>query len=126
MRVLIIVALSLAAGWALTSSAPLEDTWTIETVTLDYAAGVVLFETRSNADPSRRRIVRFQGDASRRLLAIVHERRDFGIRVYPDKSAAKLVALADSDQPGVILRPAMTGRQQLLQHDRDLDAIGRA
>src|SRR3984893_6623088 len=45
--------------------------------------------------------------------------------MHPDKSAAKLVALTDPDQPGVIFRSAMTGGQQFLQHDCDLDAIGR-
>ena len=59
------------------------------------------------------------------LLAIVHERRDFGIRVHPDKSAAELVALADPDQPGVIFRSAVTGGQQFLQHDCNFDPIGR-
>src|ERR1700688_5157268 len=63
--------------------------------------------------------------ASRRLLAIVHERRDFGIRVHPDKSTTELVALTDPDQPGVIFRIPVTGGQQFLQHDRNLDAVGR-
>src|SRR3954452_7861257 len=50
---------------------------------------------------------------------------DFGIRIHSDKSASKLVALADPDQPGVIFRSAMTGSQQFLQHDCDFDAIWR-
>src|SRR3954470_13561932 len=64
--------------------------------------------------------------ALRRLLAIVHERRDFGIRIHSDESAAELVALTDPDEPRVVFRSAMTGGQQLLQHDRDLDAVRRA
>src|ERR1700688_2091837 len=62
---------------------------------------------------------------SRRLLAIVHERRDFGIWVHPDKSTTKLVAFTDPDQPSVIFRSAVTGGQQFLQHNRNLDAVRR-
>jgi hypothetical protein len=63
--------------------------------------------------------------APRPLFAIIHDSRNFGIRVHADKSATKLVALTDPDQPSVIFRSAMTGGQQFLQHDCNLDAIRR-
>jgi hypothetical protein len=47
---------------------------------------------------------------------------EFGFN--PDKSAAKLVALTDADQPSVIFRSAMAGGQQFFQHDRHFDAVG--
>src|SRR5690606_7318472 len=37
-----------------------------------------------------------------------------------------LVAVADLDEPGVVFGIGVTGRQQLLQQDRDLHAIGRS
>ena len=43
-----------------------------------------------------------------------------------DEAAAELVAVADLDQPGIVFRTAVTQRQQLLQHDRHLHAIGRS
>ena len=58
--------------------------------------------------------------------AAVHQRRDLGVRVDRHEAAAELVALADLDQPGVVLGAAVAERQQLLEHDRDLHAVRRA
>src|SRR4051812_32221817 len=62
--------------------------------------------------------------ADRLRPAAVHQRRDFRVRIDRDKAAAELVAV-DLDQPGVIFGAAMTGGEQLLEHDRDLDAVRR-
>ena len=59
----------------------------------------------------------------RRRGAVVHQRRDLGVRVHPDKAAAELIAVADSDQPGVVLGALVAQRQQLLQHHRNLHAV---
>ncbi|KEH12832.1 hypothetical protein GY15_17545 [Delftia sp. 670] len=63
--------------------------------------------------------------AHRRLHAAVHQRGNLGIGVDLDKATGELVAIADTDQPGVVLGAAMAQRQQLLQHDGDLHAVGR-
>ncbi len=52
--------------------------------------------------------------------------RDLGIGIDLDKAAGELVAFADADQPRVVLRAGMAKRQQLLQHDGDLHAVGRS
>src|SRR6202011_3867900 len=61
--------------------------------------------------------------ADRRRSAAVDHGRDLRVRVYRDKAAAELVALADADQPGVVFRALMAEGQQLLEHHRDLDAV---
>src|SRR5690606_29236571 len=48
-----------------------------------------------------------------------------GVGVDLDEAAAELIALADADQPGVVFRLAEAGLQQLLEHDGDLDPVGR-
>ena len=65
-------------------------------------------------------------DAHRLGLGTVEQSRDLGIRIDGDKAAAELVALADLDQPGVVFRAGMAEGEQLFEHDRDLDAVGRA
>jgi hypothetical protein len=55
--------------------------------------------------------------------AAIHQGRNLGVRIGSDEAAAELVALADLDQPGVVLGALVTQRQQLLEHDRDLLAI---
>jgi len=65
-------------------------------------------------------------DADRLGAAAIDHRRDLGIGVYRDKAAAELITLADPDQPGVVLGALVAAGQQLFEHDRDLDAIGRA
>src|SRR5262249_50692180 len=65
-------------------------------------------------------------DADWGRAAAVDHRRDFRIRVDLDEAAAELVALADADQPGVVLGTLVPFRQQLLEHDGDLDAVRRA
>ncbi len=61
----------------------------------------------------------------RRRDTMVHERRNLAVGIDGDEAAGKLVAIADLDKPGVIVRRADAGLQQLLQHDRGLLAIGR-
>src|SRR5690554_5008846 len=61
----------------------------------------------------------------RRVHAGVEHRRDLGVGVDLDEAAAELIALADADQPGVVFRLAEAGLQQLLEHDGDLDPVGR-
>mmetsp|Transcript_1028 Transcript_1028/g.2629 ORF Transcript_1028/g.2629 Transcript_1028/m.2629 type:complete len:265 (-) Transcript_1028:326-1120(-) len=58
--------------------------------------------------------------------AAVQQRRDLGVGVHRDEAAAELLAFVDADQPGVVLGAGVAEGQQLLQHHRDLDAIGRA
>ena len=58
--------------------------------------------------------------------AAVEQRRNFGVGVDGNKVAAKLLALLDVDKPGVVFGTAVTQGQQLFQHHRYFDAIGRA
>ena len=64
-------------------------------------------------------------DPGRRIGGVVEERRDLRVRVGVDEAAAELVALLDVDEPGVVLG-VLPEREQLLEHHRDLDAVGRA
>ncbi len=57
--------------------------------------------------------------------AAVDQGGDLGIGVGGHKAAAELVALVDTDQPGVIFGAAVAQGQQLLQYHRDLDPVGR-
>ena len=54
---------------------------------------------------------------------MVHQGRDLGVRVGRNKSAGKLVALHDVDQPGIILSAGMTRREQFFKHYSDFDAV---
>ena len=65
-------------------------------------------------------------NAHRLLLAAIEQRGDLRIRVDRHEARAELIALTDVDQPRIIFRSAMSGRQQLLEHDGDLLAVGRA
>ena len=49
----------------------------------------------------------------------------FELGLHRHEAAAELIAFADLDQPGVVFCAAFTEREQFLQHDRDLDAVGR-
>ena len=64
--------------------------------------------------------------AGRRIGAVIHQRRNFRVRVSLDESAAELVAVADPDQPGIVFRTLVAQRQQFLQHHRHLHAVRRA
>src|SRR6478609_10785650 len=55
---------------------------------------------------------------------MIDQCRDLRIRIDADKAAAELIALEDVDQPGIVFGISMSGRQQLLQQDRDLLAVG--
>ena len=65
-------------------------------------------------------------DPDRLRAAAVEQRRDLRVRIDLDEAAAELLAVADLHQPGVVFRAGMAQREQLLQHHRDLHAIGRA
>src|SRR4051794_34505099 len=56
--------------------------------------------------------------------AAVDQRRDLGIRIDVDEPAAELVAVADTDRPGVIFGVLMALGEQLLEHDRDFLPVG--
>ena len=64
-------------------------------------------------------------EADRLGAAAIHQGRDFGVGIDGDETAAELVAIADADQPGVVLGAAVAEGQQLFQHDGDLHAVGR-
>ena len=64
-------------------------------------------------------------DPPRRIDAVIDHDRDFRVRVHGHIPAAELLAVADADQPGVVLRPLVARRQQLLQHHRHLHAVRR-
>jgi len=40
------------------------------------------------------------------LAAAVHQRRNLGVRIYAHETRTELIALANVDEPGVVLRPA--------------------
>lgn len=64
-------------------------------------------------------------DPDGRWAASVQQRGNFGVRVDRHEAAAELVALVDADEPSVILRARMACSEKLLQHYRDLLAVGR-
>lgn len=55
---------------------------------------------------------------------MVDQGRDLRVRIGADKAAGELVAFLDLDQPGIIFRAPVAKRQQLFQHDGDLDPVG--
>src|SRR5690554_5053398 len=61
----------------------------------------------------------------RRVDAGIQHGRDLRVGVDLDKAATELVTLVDTDQPGIVLGLADAQLQQLLEHDGDLDAVGR-
>src|SRR5690554_3336642 len=61
----------------------------------------------------------------RRVHADVKHHQNLRVGVDLDEAAAELITLADADQPGVVFRLAGAGLQQLLEHDGDLDPVGR-
>ena len=63
--------------------------------------------------------------ADRLRAAAVDHGRDLRIGIDRDEAAAELIALADLDQPGVVLGALVAAREQLLEHDRDLRAVRR-
>src|SRR5580704_2812084 len=63
-------------------------------------------------------------EPDRLRTAAVHQSRDLRVWIDGDEVAAELLTLVDPDQPGVVLGAFMAQRQQLLEHDRDLLAIG--
>ena len=64
--------------------------------------------------------------ADRRRPAAIDQGRNLGIGIDGHEAAAELLALADVDQPGVVLGARVARRQQLLEHDGDLLAVRRA
>ncbi len=65
-------------------------------------------------------------DAQRLGTPTIHQGRDLGVGIDLHEAAGKLIALADTDQPGVVLGVGMPERQQFFQQDRHLHPIGRA
>mmetsp|Transcript_18056 Transcript_18056/g.20329 ORF Transcript_18056/g.20329 Transcript_18056/m.20329 type:complete len:240 (+) Transcript_18056:226-945(+) len=63
-------------------------------------------------------------DTHRFVAAMIHQRRDLGVRVHINKPRPELIAITDIDQPSVILGVGVTGSQQFFQHHGDFDAIG--
>ena len=57
--------------------------------------------------------------------AAIHHRRDLGIGIDGDETAAELLALADADKPGVVFGALVAQREQLFEHDRHLLAVRR-
>src|ERR1700676_5592788 len=53
-------------------------------------------------------------DPYRRWAATIQQRRDLGVRVHRHKTTAELIAVADFDQPRVVLGTGMTKGQQFL------------
>ncbi len=64
-------------------------------------------------------------NADRRRAAAIEQRRDLRVRVHADKTAGELIAVADFDEPSIILSACVPERQKLLEHDRDLHAVWR-
>jgi hypothetical protein len=56
---------------------------------------------------------------------VIHQGGYLGVGIDPHKPAAELIAVADADQPGVVFGAGMAQGQKLLEHDRDLHAVGR-
>ena len=56
---------------------------------------------------------------------MVHQRGNLGVGVHVHKTATKLIAILNIDQPGIVLSPLVTFLKQLLQHHRDLHPVGR-
>ena len=57
---------------------------------------------------------------------MIHQSGDFGIRIYINKAAAKLIAITNPDDPGIILGISNPQSQEFLQQDGDLHTVGRA
>ncbi len=55
----------------------------------------------------------------------IDENRDFRVRIDANEAGAKLLAVADPDQPRIVFGALMASRQKLFKHDSDLDAVGR-
>jgi hypothetical protein len=65
-------------------------------------------------------------DADGNVPAAIQQGWNLGIRIYTYETRTELIAFANVYQPGVILRPGVTARQQLLQHHRHFHTIGRS
>lgn len=63
--------------------------------------------------------------AERLRAAAVDQGRNLGVGVDIDEAGGELVTLEDLDQPGIVFGVAEAQRQQFLQHDRGLLAVGR-
>src|SRR5690606_15468632 len=65
-------------------------------------------------------------DPNRTGSAAVEKCGNLRVRIYRDEPAAELLPFLDPDQPGVVFGFAMPGFEQLFEHHRDLDAVGRS
>ena len=64
-------------------------------------------------------------DIDRRGSAAINQCRNFRIGIGIDEATAELVAFADANQPGIVFGTGVAEREQLLEHDRDLDTVRR-
>jgi len=56
--------------------------------------------------------------------AVVHQRRDLGVRVGGYEPAGELITLHDVNEPRVVLSLTDTQCQKLLKHHGNFDAVG--
>jgi hypothetical protein len=63
--------------------------------------------------------------ATRFGTAPIHQSRYLRVRVHFYEATAELLALADVDQPGIVLGAAVAECEQLLQHHGYFHAVGR-
>ena len=59
-------------------------------------------------------------------MRMIAQRRDLRVWVHFDKAAGELIAIANTNQPGVILCTSNTQRQQLLKHNRYFLSVWRS
>ena len=51
-------------------------------------------------------------------MRMIAQCRDFRVRVHFDKTAGELIAIANANQPGIVLCAGDAQRQQLFEHNR--------
>ena len=56
--------------------------------------------------------------------AVIHQGGNFRVGIHLHKAAAKLVAILDIDQPGIVFRILVAFLKQLFEHHRDLYPVG--
>ena len=59
-------------------------------------------------------------------MSMIAQRRNLRIRVHFDKAAGELIAIANTNQPGVVLCTSNAQRQQLFKHNCHFLTVWRA
>ena len=59
-------------------------------------------------------------------MRMIAQRRDLRVWVHFDKAAGELIAIANTNQPGVVLCTSNAQRQQLLKHNRYFLTVRRS